>query len=78
MNWRSTTIVVIVIGVRGIKDNKGEKQLLKANGEGVFDQNILTFGNNFRTKYEQLLQAYNGSQCVMVLIKNVTTTLKGD
>jgi hypothetical protein len=50
---------------------------LNANGEGVFDQNILTFGNNFRTKYE-LLEAYNGSQCVMVLIKNVTTTLKGD
>jgi len=52
--------------------------LLNANGEGVFDQNILTFGNNFRTKYEQLFEAYNGSQCVMVLIKNVTTTLKGD
>jgi len=78
LNWRSTTIVVIIIGVRVVKDNKGEKQLLNANGEGVFDQNILTFGNNFRTKYEQLLEAYNGNQCVMVLIKNVTTTLKGD
>ncbi len=55
-NWRSTTIVVIVIGVRGIKDSKGEQQLLIANGEGEFDQNILVFGNNFRTKYEQLLE----------------------
>jgi hypothetical protein len=24
-NWRSSTIVVIVIGVRGVWDNKGEK-----------------------------------------------------
>ncbi len=52
--------------------------MLNVNGEGEFDQNILTFGNNFRTKYEQLLEVYNGSQSAMILIKNVTTTLKGD
>ncbi len=49
-----------------------------AHGESEFDQNILTIGNNFRTKYEQHLEAYNGGQSVMVLIKNVTTTSKGD
>jgi len=38
---------------------------------------LYTFGNNFKTKYEQLLEAYNRSQSVMILIKNVTTTLKG-
>jgi len=32
----------------------------------------------FKIKYEQLLKVYNGNQCVIVLIKNVTTTSKGD
>jgi hypothetical protein len=59
-NWRSSTIVVIVIGVKGVGDKKGEKQLLIIDGEGEFDQYILTFGNNFRIKYEQLLEVYNG------------------
>jgi len=77
-SWRSTTIAIIVISVRGVRDNKGEKQLLIANGKGLFDQNILVFGNNFRTKYEQFLETYNGGHCEMVLIKNVTTTTKED
>jgi hypothetical protein len=53
-NWRSTTSVVIIIGVRGIKDSKGEQQLFIANGEGESDQDVLVLANNFRTKYEQL------------------------
>ncbi len=65
-NWRSTTIAIIIIGVRGIKDSKGEQQLLIANGEGEFDQDIFVLGNNFRTKYEQLLEAYNEGHCAMV------------
>jgi len=76
--WRSITIVVIIIGVRGVRDNKGEKKLLIIDGEGEFDQDVLTLGKNFIIKYEQLLEAYNGSHCTMVLIKNVTTTIKGD
>ncbi len=36
-SWRFATIVVIVIGVRGVGDNKGEKQLLIVDGEGEFD-----------------------------------------
>jgi hypothetical protein len=51
---------------------------LIANGEGEFDQDVITFGNNFRTKYEQFLEVYNGSHYGMVLIKNVTITTKGD
>jgi hypothetical protein len=47
-------------------------------GEGVFDQDNLVFNNNFRIAYGQLLEAYNEGQCVMVLIKNVATTFKGD
>jgi hypothetical protein len=32
-SWRLTTIVVIVIGVRGVGDNKTKKQLLIVDGE---------------------------------------------
>ncbi len=67
-----------VITTRGVGNNKGEKQLLIPNGENEFDQDIIVLGNNFRTKYEQLLEAYNGGHCGMVLIKNVTTTTKGN
>jgi len=51
---------------------------LIVNGKVEFNQVVLAFGNNFKTKYEQLLEAYNGGHCGMVLIKNVTTTTKGD
>ncbi len=29
------------------------------HGESEFDQNVLTFCNNFRTEYEQHFEAYN-------------------
>jgi hypothetical protein len=61
-SWRSTTIVVIVIGVKGIKDIKGEKQLLIIDREGEFDQYIIVFSNNFKTKYGQLPIYYNINQ----------------
>jgi hypothetical protein len=51
---------------------------LLVNGKSEFDQDFFTLGNNFKTKYEQLFQAYNGGQCVMVLIKNMATTSNGD
>jgi hypothetical protein len=77
-SWRSATIVFIVISVRGVRDSKCEKQLLIVNGESEFDQDVIAFGNNFITEYEQFLEVYNGSHCGMVLIKNVITTTKGD
>jgi hypothetical protein len=46
--------------------------------KGEFDQDVFVLGNNFKTKYEELLEAYNEGQCVMVLIKNVTTASKED
>ncbi len=52
--------------------------MLIVDGEGEFDQNIIVFGNNFRIQYEQLFEAYNQGQCAMVLIKNATTTSKGN
>ncbi len=48
------------------------------NGKGEFDQDVLALGNNFKIQYEQLLKAYNGGHCGIILIKNVTTTTKGD
>jgi hypothetical protein len=36
-NWKFVTIVVIVIGVRGIRDNNGENPLLIVDGKGDFD-----------------------------------------
>jgi len=76
-NCMSPTIVVIFIDAKGAQDNKGEKNLLIIDGKGEFDQDIFILNNNFRTKYEQFLEAYNGGQSVMVLIKNVITTSKG-
>ncbi len=51
-NWRFTTIVVIIISVKGIRDSKGENQLLITHGKFEFDQNVFAFGNNFITEYE--------------------------
>jgi hypothetical protein len=65
-------------GVRGVGHSKGEKQLLIVNEKGEFDQDVLAFVNNFKTEYERLLEAHNGGQCAMFLIKNLTTTKKGN
>ncbi len=65
-NWSFVIIVVINIGVKERWDNKAEKQLMIVDGEG----------NNFKMKYEQLLEGYNGSQCDMDFINNVATTWK--
>jgi len=36
-NWCYATLVVIIVGVRGGGNNKGEKQLLIVNGKGEFE-----------------------------------------
>ncbi len=72
-SWNSTTIIIIIIGVKEGGDSNGEKQLMIINGEGEFDQNVLMMGNNFKMKYDQLFKVYNEGQCAMV--KNVTTTI---
>jgi hypothetical protein len=78
-SWRFTTIAIIVIVVKGIGDNKGENQFLIINGKGESNKNVIALSNNFKTKYEQFFETYNGSHYAMVLIKNViTTTTKGN
>jgi hypothetical protein len=78
ISWRFVTIVVIIINLRGVGDNKAEKKLLIVDGKGEFDQDVFALGNNFIIQYEQLLKAYNGGHWRIILIKNVTTTTKGD
>jgi hypothetical protein len=50
-----------------------------ADGESQFKyQDVFIFSNQFRIKYDQLVEAKNYSQCVMVLVKNVTRTIVSD
>jgi len=44
----------------------------------ILTKTFLLLVTIFKTKYEQVFQTYNGGQCAMVLIKNVTTTSKRD
>jgi hypothetical protein len=37
LSWRSTTIVIIIIGVKGVGDSKVEKKLLIVYGNDEFD-----------------------------------------
>jgi hypothetical protein len=37
-----------------------------ADGESQFNQDVLTFSNQFRTEYDQLVEFKNSSQCAMV------------
>jgi len=46
------------------------------DGEGEFNQDDFAFGSSFKTKYEQLVKIKNVGQCVMVLVKIVTTTTR--
>ncbi len=52
--------------------------MLIPNGDSEFDEKVIVLINNFKTYDEQLFEAYNGSHCGMVLIKNKTTSTKGD
>jgi hypothetical protein len=51
-NWSFFTIIIIIVGVRGAWNNKGEKQLFIANVKGEFDQNVFALDNNFIIEYE--------------------------
>jgi len=68
-SWSSTTIAVIIVGVKRRRNSEGEKQLLIIDWEGEFDQNVIVLGNNFKIEYEQFFKVYYEGQCVMVLIK---------
>ncbi len=48
--WNCVTIVVIIVGVGGGRDSKGEKQLLLVNGEGEFEQDVFNFKQQFQNR----------------------------
>jgi hypothetical protein len=52
-SWKFVNIFIIIIGVKGIRNNKGEKKLLIIDEKDEFDQDIFVVSNNFRTKYEK-------------------------
>jgi len=60
-SWSLTTISFIIVGVKGGRNNKGENQLLIADGKGEFDKDVFILGNNCKIEYEQLLEVYNGA-----------------
>jgi hypothetical protein len=42
---------IIIIVIKGVRDSKGENQLLIIHGEGELNKNVLAHGNDFKTKY---------------------------
>jgi hypothetical protein len=50
--FSNATNTIIVTEVKGGGENSHEKQLMVANGEGEFDQDVLAFGNPFRIEYD--------------------------
>jgi hypothetical protein len=57
---------------------KVENFTIESKSKRSFEKGDMHVGNNFKIEYDQLVEAYNGGQCAMLLIKNVTTTSKGD
>jgi hypothetical protein len=74
----NSTIVVIVIAVKGGGTSSHETQLMVVDSEGEFNQDDFAFGSSFKTKYDQLVKIKNVGQCFMVLVKNVIATTTND
>jgi hypothetical protein len=70
------TIVVCVIGIRGAYGRFN--QLIIADGDNDNDNDIITLGPHFQKEYNQIVEAFNSGQCVMVLFKNITISYTGD
>jgi hypothetical protein len=72
--FSTTTIVIIVIAIKG-GNSSHEGRLMIVDGESQFDQIVLAFSNQFKTKNDQLVETKKINQCVMVLVKNVIATI---
>jgi hypothetical protein len=70
------TIVVCVIGIRGAYGRFN--QLIIADGDNDNDNDIIALGPHFQKEYNQIVEAFNSGQCVMVLFKNITISSTGD
>jgi hypothetical protein len=58
-----TTIVVIIVGVRGGRNNKGEKQLLIAMEKVNLIKMFFILGNNLEQNMKSLLKHIMRSMC---------------
>lgn len=56
-------MVVIITTIKGDEDSSYERQVIIADGENEFDQNDLTFGSEFKTKYNALVKSKNLVPC---------------
>ena len=63
------TIAACVIGIRSTYGCF--QQLIIADGYSDSDIDIIAFGPHFQKKYNQIVEAFNSSQCIMVLFKNI-------
>jgi hypothetical protein len=50
------TIAIIVTSIKSGGESSHERQLMVANCEGEFEQDILVFGNSFKNEYDQLVE----------------------
>jgi hypothetical protein len=74
--WAMATIAVCVIGIRGAYGRFN--QLIIADGDNDNDNDIIALGPHFQKEYNQIVEAFNSGQCVMVLFKNITISSTGD
>lgn len=74
--WPTATIVVCVIGIRGTYGRY--HQLVIADGFTESDNDIVALGPQFQKEYNQIVEAFNSGQCVMVLFKNLSVSQSGE
>jgi hypothetical protein len=63
------TIAACIIGIRGAYGHF--HQLIIADGDSNSDNDIIALGPHFQKEYNQIVEAFNSGQCVMVLFKNI-------
>ena len=74
--WPTATIAVCVIGIRGTYGRY--HQLVIADGFTESDNDIVALGPQFQKEYNQIVEAFNSGQCVMVLFKNLSVSQSGE
>jgi hypothetical protein len=63
------TIAACIIGIRGTYGRF--HQLITVDGYSDSNNDIIALGPHFQKEYNQIVEAFNSGQCVMVLFKNI-------
>lgn len=79
-SWACATIAVCVIELRDTYVGKYGTlyQVVVADGCSDKDYDVLAFTDQFKSEYEQVVDAFANGMCVMVLFKNISITQSGD